>query len=75
MGKKIRTFTFNTGVTVYGQEINGTIYPLEFKSEIACEKFSYKLFNKGIYVTTIRSFQDPNKFYLKILDGIETGMI
>ena len=68
MSKKKREFTFSTGIKVYGQEINGEMFPLEFKSEIACEKFSYKLFLKNINVTTIKSFNDPKKFYLQIID-------
>jgi hypothetical protein len=69
MGKKnIHTYTFRTGVVVYGQFVDGNILPLEFKSEIACEKFSYKLFLKGINVTMIRSFIDPKKFFLQIVE-------
>lgn len=64
---KINTYTFSTGIVVYSQFCNDKIIPLEFKSEIACEKFSYKLFMKGINVTMIRSFNDPKKFYLQII--------
>jgi hypothetical protein len=64
---RIYTVTFNTGVTVYGKWIDGKIVPLEFKTEMACEKFSYKLFLKGINVTMIRSFSDPKKYYLQII--------
>lgn len=64
---KINTFTFNSGVVVYGKYIDGKILPLEFNSEISCEKFSYKLFLKGINVVMIRSYSDPKKFYLQIV--------
>jgi hypothetical protein len=70
MANKLKIFTFNSGVKVYGKEIDGVLYPLEFRSEIACEKFSYKFFMKKIYMTPIKSFTDPKKFYLKILDGL-----
>ena len=66
---KNKVFTFNTGVKVYAQEIDGVMYPLEFKSEIACDKFSYKLWMKDIHTTMIKSFNDPKKFYLQIIDN------
>lgn len=66
---KINTHTFSTGIIVYGKYVDGKILPLEFKSEVACEKFSYKLFMKGIYTVAIKSFSDPKKFYLQIIEN------
>jgi hypothetical protein len=65
---KKKVFTFSTGVKVYAHEINGEMFPMEFKSEIACDKFSYKLFMKNIHTTMIKSFNDPKKFYLQIIE-------
>jgi len=64
---RIYVFTFSTGITVCGMCIDGNVIPIEFKSEIACEKYQYKLFMKNIHVSMIKSFNDPKKFYLQII--------
>jgi hypothetical protein len=67
---KYQTYTFDTGVVVYAKYMGGKVLPYEFKSELACERHQYKLFNQGIMNTMIiKSFISPNKFYLQIIDN------
>ena len=65
---KYQTYTFDTGVVVYAKYMGGKVLPYEFKSELACERHQYKLFEQGIMNTMIiKSFITPNKFYLQIV--------
>lgn len=68
MPKKIMKFTFNSGVTVKGIYYNKKIRPMEFNSEITCENHAYKLFEQGINAVVIKSFTDPKKFYVQLLE-------
>jgi hypothetical protein len=68
MKRKMLTFTFRDGVTVVGALIDGTLSPFEYKSQINAENCSEKYFQKGIYTTLIKSYGNPDKFYLKVID-------
>ena len=69
MAKKMVTFTFKNGVTVYGVSVAGVIYPFEYQSQLIAEKFCNNFFNDGIYTTVIESYTKPNKYYLQIINS------
>jgi hypothetical protein len=73
---KYQTCTFDTGVVVYAKYMGGKVIPYEFKSELACERHQYKLFNQGIMNTMIiKSFTNPKKFYLQIINNPQLNNI
>jgi len=68
MPTKYQTYTFDTGVTVFAKFMGGKVLPYEFKTEMACERHAYKLFEQGIMNTMIiKSFTNPNRYYLQFI--------
>jgi len=68
MKKKLKTFTFRDGVTVVGVLEKGKMNPYEYKSLVSVEKYSYKLLEKGIYTVVIKSYGNPYRYYLQVID-------